>query len=158
MEQKIICLGNDFVVKDENGNSMYYIDGKAFSFGQKLSFQDMNKNELCFIAQKHLKMKPTYSVTKDGQELAKITKSIMSFRDNFTIDVPGPDDISVSGSWIEHEYSFKRNHNVIANVSKKWFRMSDTYGIEIFNSNDTLLVLSCAVVIDLMCHNDKKKK
>jgi len=36
----------------------------------------------------------------------------------------------------------------------KWFSLSDTYGIDIADGEDPVLVLALAVVIDMVCHPD----
>ncbi len=41
MRQKLLSWGDDFYVKDEAGNDGYFVDGKALSFGDQLSFQDL---------------------------------------------------------------------------------------------------------------------
>ena len=37
-----------------------------------------------------------------------------------------------------------------AEVSKKWFRVADTYGVDIAPGADDILILACTVVIDMM--------
>ena len=71
MQQKILCLGNDYQVTDDSGRAAYYIDGRALSIGDKLSFQDMRGEELAFISQKLLSWGPTYEVTR-GERLAQV--------------------------------------------------------------------------------------
>ncbi|RMG44430.1 MAG: hypothetical protein D6719_01870 [Candidatus Dadabacteria bacterium] len=157
MKQRLFSIGNDFRIFDENNEEAFYVDGKAFTIGDHLLFQDKERNTLCEIRQKLLTFRPTYIIRepKPGNQLAKIRKALMTFRDTFIIDVPGPNDITVTGKWVEHEYTFKRNKKVIATVSKKWFRQSDTYGIDIVHTGDTILVLASAVVIDIMCHKGR---
>ena len=41
-------------------------------------------------------------------------------------------------------------------VSMKWFSMSDTYGVEIADGEDDVLILAATVVIDMVCHDDKR--
>ena len=50
----------------------------------------------------------------------------------------------------EHEYEFKRDGDKIAEVSKRWFRMRDTYGIEVAPDENDALILACTVCIDQM--------
>ena len=156
MKQQFLCFGNDFSIKDEHGKEAYYVDGKAMSFGNQLSFQDSRRKEIGFISQKFMKLKPTYTISSKGKVLATVSKALMSFRDTFLIDVPGPDDIEVVGKLLEHEYKFIRNKKEVASVSKRYFRATDTYGIEITGSASPMLILGSAVIIDLMCHNAKK--
>ena len=94
MKQKLFCWGDDFCIKNDDGEDMFFVDGRAFSIGNKLSFQDMKGNELAFIRQKLLSWGPTYEITRGGELLAVVKKHLFTlFRCKFTVDVPGPDDL-----------------------------------------------------------------
>jgi uncharacterized protein YxjI len=154
MREKLLSWGNDFHIKDADGNDVYFVDGKALSFGDKLSFQDMSGNELAFIRQKLLSWGPTYEITRGGRLAAVVKKSLFTFfRCHFTVDVPGPDDLEADGDFLHHEYQFTRHGTVVASVSKKWFSWSDTYGVDIAPGEDDVLILASTVVIDQACHD-----
>ena len=156
MRQKFWAWGDDYLIKNEAGEDVYLVDGRAFSFGKKLSFQDMQKHELAFIAQKLLSWGPTYEITRDGRLVAVIKKKLFTFfRCQFTVDVPGPDDPVAEGDFLHHEYAFTLHGSPVAQISKKWFSWTDTYGIEIAPGQDDVLFLAAAVVIDLVCHNER---
>ena len=77
-------------------------------------------------------------------------------RCRFTVDVPGPDDLEARGSFLDHEYTFERHGQVVAEVSKKWFSWTDTYGVDINADEDPVVILASTVVIDLICHQESK--
>jgi len=155
MKQKWLSLGNDYKVLDESGHEAFYIDGRALSLGDKLSFQDMSGRELAFIKQKLLSWGPTYEITRDGQLVAVVKKSIFTlFRCQFTVDVPGPNDLVAQGDFWDQEYEFSRQGQTVAEVSKRWFSWIDTYGVDVRPEEDGVLILASAVVIDLCCHED----
>jgi uncharacterized protein YxjI len=157
MKQKLFCLGDDFTIKNDRGEDVFFVDGKVFSIGDNLSFQDMNGNELAFISQKLLAWGPTYEIYR-GDELAAVVKKELFtfFHCKFTVDVPGPDDLEAEGNFSDHEYTFTRSGQPVAQVSKQWFSLSDTYGVEITDGEDDILILASTVVIDMVCHGDKK--
>jgi uncharacterized protein YxjI len=156
MREKIFSFGDDFVIQDAGGNDRFFVDGKAFSIGDKLSFQDMAGNELAFIRQKLLAWGPSYVIEWSGGS-ATVKKHLFTFfRCAFTVDVPGPDDLEATGSLLDHEYEFQRHRRTVATVSKKWFSFSDSYGIDITDGENDVLILASAVVIDLCCHGDDK--
>jgi uncharacterized protein YxjI len=159
MRQKFLAWGDDYTIQDENGNDAFFVDGAAFSIGKKLSFQDMQGNELAFIRQRLLAWGPTYEVFVNGEQIAEVRKQLFSFfHHKFTIDVPGPNDLEAKGDFFEFEYDFERGGRSVARVSKKWFSWADTYGIEIDDPADTLVVLTTTVVIDSICHADKDNR
>jgi uncharacterized protein YxjI len=159
MRQKLFCFGDDFTIKNEAGDDVFFVDGKVFSLGKKLSFQDMNGNELAFIQQKILSWGPTYEIYRKGELAAVVKKHLFTFfRCAFTVDVPGPDDIEAQGSFLDMEYTFTRGGETVAEVSKRWFAFSDTYGVDIADGEDAVLILASTVVIDMVCHADNKSR
>jgi uncharacterized protein YxjI len=158
MKQKFWSWGADFTIRDESGTDVFLVDGRAFSWGDKLSFQDMQKNELAFIRQKLLSWGPTYEIEVHGRLVAVLKKKFFTMlRCKFTVDVPGPDDLEAQGSFLDHEYSFERQGHEVAQVSKRWFSWTDTYGVDINAGEDDVLLLATAVVIDMVCHQESKK-
>ena len=158
MKEKMWSWGDDYKVRDEQGRDVFFIDGRAFSFGNKLSFQDMSGNELAFIDQKLLSWGPTYEIFRGGRQVAVVKKHLFTlFRNRFTVDVPGPDDLEAQGSFLEHEYTFTRHGRTVAEVSKKWFSWTHTYGVDVAPGEDDVLVLAGVVVIDLCMHDEQKK-
>jgi uncharacterized protein YxjI len=158
MKQKLFSWGDDFYIKDASGRDVFFVDGKAFSFGNQLSFQDLNGNELVFIKQRLLSWGPTYEIYRGDQLYAVIKKELFTFfKCSFTVDVPGPDDLQAEGDFLDHEYEFNRHGNSVALVSKNWFSWTDTYGVDIAEDEDDILILASTVVIDMACHEDKNR-
>jgi uncharacterized protein YxjI len=157
MRQKIFSLGDDFVIKDKDGVDRFYVDGKVFAIGDKLSFQDMEGNELALIKQQILTFKKTYNIYRGDALAATVKKSKFTlFRDKFSVSIPGQ-NIHVQGNIFDHEYSFTRDNLTIATVSKSWFSFTDSYGIEIRDGEDDVLLLATAVVIDLCSHDNENR-
>ena len=158
LKQKFWSWGDDFRIRDADGQDVFFVDGRAFSWGDKLSFQDMEKNELAFIRQKLLAWGPTYEVEVHGRLVAVVKKKLFTLlRCKFTVDVPGPDDLEAQGSFLDHEYAFERQGREVAQVSKRWFSWTDTYGVDIVSAEDDVLILATAVVIDMVCHQESKQ-
>ena len=158
MKQKIFAWGDDFTIKDEAGNDLFVVDGRAFSIGHKLSFQDPSGNELLFIQQKLLSWGPTYEISRNGELVAMVKKKHFTlFRCKFSVDVPGPDDLEAQGSFLEYDYKFTRGHKTAAEVSKRWFSVRDTYGVDVAEGEDDALILASTVVIDMVCHDGKNR-
>jgi uncharacterized protein YxjI len=159
MRQKLLSLADNFTIKNEQEQDVFLVKGKVFSFGDKLSFQDLAGNELVFIDQRLLNWSPTYELWKGDELLAVVKRELFSFiHHRFTVDVPGPNDLEAEGDFLDHEYTISRGGSVAATVSKRWFSFADTYGIEIANGEDDVLVLATAVVVDMVCHDHNKRR
>jgi uncharacterized protein YxjI len=157
MRQDWLSFGNDFTIRDEAGRDAYTVDGKVLCLGGQASFHDAAGRELAYLRQRLLSWGPTYEIEREGRIAAVVKKSLFTFfRCEFTVDVPGPDDLVAEGDFWEHEYEFRRGGRVVARVSKRWFSWTDTYGVDVAEGEDEVLVLSSAVVIDLCCHDGRK--
>ena len=157
MRERILSWGDDFKIKDADGRDVFYVDGKVLSIGDKLSFKDMSGNEQVLIDQKLLSIGKQYEIIRGGKTIAVVKKHLFTlFRQRFTVDVPGPDDLEAKGNFLDHEYAFERGGRDVARVSKKWFSLADTYAVDIDADEDDVLILAAAVVIDLVSHPDKE--
>lgn len=156
MKQDWLSFGDDYTVKDEQGRDVLVIDGHVFTLRDTLTLLDMRGNELAMIQKKLLSWGPTYEIYRDGHVAAVVKKSVFTlFRCEFTVDVPGPDDLVANGDFWEHEYSFSRQGRTVAEVSKRWFSWTDTYGIDIAPRVDEVLIVAAAVVVDQCCHEKR---
>ena len=156
MKERWLALGDDFSITDAQGRPAFFVDGRAFSLGDKLSFQDPAGREVAFIRQKLLSWGPTYEISRDGTLVATVKKKFFTLlRHRFFVDVPGPNDLEAMGDFFDHEYEFLLGDRSVAQVSKRWIALTDSYGIDISPGADDVLILACAVVIDLVCHADR---
>ncbi len=159
LKQKLFTWGDDFYIRDANDKDVYFVDGKAFTIGDQLSFQDLQGNELAFIKQKVLSWGRTYELYRSGAVVAVVKKQLFSpFHHTFYVDVPGPDDLNAEGNFFDREYTFTRADKIVATVSKQWFTLADTYGVEIDEAEDQVLILASAVIVDMSCHGDERRE
>ena len=150
LRRKLFAFGDDFTVQDETGADRYIVDGKIFTLGHRVIIRNMQGEEEATIHQHIIALLPTYEITRNGQEVAAVPKKLTLFREGFTVDIPGPDDLAVEGDLFDHEYVFTRDGQTVATVSKQWFTLHDSYGVEIGPDLDPVLILASAVVMDLV--------
>jgi len=63
----------------------------------------------------------------------------------------GP-DLRVQGNIVDHEYTIEQDGAKVAEVSKRWFRVRDTYGVEVAPGENDVLILAITAVLDNMAH------
>jgi len=149
LHDRIFDLGGDQTITDDQGREAYFVDGKVISIGRRLEIQDPSTREvLATIQQRLIALLPTFEITLPGDFKVTISKRISLLTDRLKIDVPGSNDLFVRGDLFDHEYSIERNGLEVARVSKRWISLVDTYGVEVAEGEDPLLILASAVVID----------
>ena len=160
IHQKLISIGDDFWIENEEGQKVFKIDGKVLRIRKTLVFEDMKGKKLAQIQERLLTIKDTMVIEDaDGKDIATIKKALLTpFRDKWDVKVKNGADLDVQGDILAHEYTIKQGRDKVAEVSKKWFRLTDTYGVEIDPGQNDILILAVAVAIDMMAHGDDDKK
>ena len=153
IKEKFWTWGNQFTIQDQNDRDVYQVQGKVFSWGDKLSFQAMNRQELAFISQKMMSLMPRYEIVVGGETFAEVVKEFSWFKQKFTLDVPGPNDYAIDGSFWKHEFTFERSGRQVASVSKNYWGWSDSYGVDIIDGEDDVSILCACIVIDQVLHD-----
>jgi uncharacterized protein YxjI len=160
IRQKLMSIGDDFWIEDGDGKRVFKIDGKALRLRKTLIFEDMAGNKLAKIQERLLAIKDTMAVEDaEGNQMAVIKKGLIApLGDHWTVRVRNGPDLDVQGNILDLEYSIMHRRKKIAEVSKKWLSMTDTYSVEIDDGQNDVLILAVAIAIDMMAHDDDKKR
>jgi uncharacterized protein YxjI len=155
MREKMFAIGDDYWIETDGGERAFKVNGKALRIRDTLVLETLSGDEVFTIQEKKLSVRDKMEIERDGKTVATVKKALISpLRERFSIDVEGGEDMEAKGNIVDHEYKIERGGDKVAEVSKRWFRMSDTYGIEIAEAQDDALILAITVCIDQMSHND----
>ena len=149
MREKLMAIGDDFWIEDEDGRRVFKVDGKAARLRDTFILEDANGNELAKIQEKKLSVRDKMTIER-GTTKATVHKRLLGIRDHYIIEVDGAKDLKAHGNIVDHEYEIERDGDTIANVSKKWFRVRDSYGVEMAEGQDVALILAITVCVDAM--------
>jgi uncharacterized protein YxjI len=154
MRQKMISIGDDYWIEDESGEKIYRVDGKALRVRSTLDLEDAHGTTLCRIQARVLNIRDTMEIEDpDGNRLAVVRKALVSpLRERWKVDREGGEDWTVQGNIVDHEYEIEADGRKIAEISKKWFRVRDTYGVEVAPDLEPVLILAVTVAVDAMAH------
>ncbi len=157
MRQKMVAIGDDFWIENDKGQKVFKVDGKALRVRQTLIFEDAHGTELCKIQEKMLRIKDSMEIEGPrGENIATVKKALITpIRERWVVKIKGGPDLEVQGNILDHEYSIGEGRDKVAEVSKKWFRLRDSYGVAIDPGQDDVLILAVAVCIDEMAHAGK---
>ena len=154
MRQKMVAIGNDFWIENEQGQKVFKVDGKALRVRQTLLFEDAHGNEMAKIQERKLRVKDSMEIEGPGGEnLATVKKALITpVRERWVVKIKSGPDLEVKGNILDHEYTIGEGRDKVAEVSKKWFRVRDSYGVAIDPGQEDVIILAVAVCIDEMAH------
>ena len=149
----MFAFGDDFWIETGRGQRAYLVDGKALRMRDTLLFKDSQGRERYKLQEKIARVRDTMTLyNADGSTAATIKKALITpLRDRYTVDVPGQPGLETQGNILHHEYTIEQGGRRVATISKSWFRVRDTYGIDVTPGTiDPLLAVAMTVAIDMM--------
>ena len=157
LRQKMLSIGDDFWIEDEEGERVFRVDGKALRLRKTFHLEDLQGRRLCSIQKRVMHIRDTMEIEgPDGDRMALVHKALISpLRERWQIDVEDGPDLAAQGNIVDHEYDIEADGRKVAHGSKEWFRLRDTYGVEMAPDQNPALLLAVAVAIDEMAHAGK---
>ena len=159
LRQKVLSIGDDYWIEDAEGRRVFRVDGKALRIRHTLDLEDVEGTRLCRIQTRLMHLRDTMDIEDpDGHRIARVHKALITpLRDRWKVDVEAGPDLRISGNVIDHEYEIEieDEDRKIAEISKKWFRLRDTYGVQIEPTQDRELILAVTIAVDAMVHPSK---
>jgi uncharacterized protein YxjI len=154
MRQRMISIGDDYEIENDQGDHVFKLDGKALRIRKTILFKDMDGRELCKIQERMLHLRDSMEIEgPDGNRVAIVKKAMITpLRERWIAKMEDGPDLHVQGNIVDHEYTIERDGTKTAEVSKRWFRARDTYGVEVAPGENDVLFLAITAVIDTMAH------
>jgi uncharacterized protein YxjI len=148
MRERMFSIGEDFWIEDETGQRVFLVDGKALRLRQTFELKGPDGQVLAVIKKKMISIRDTMVVEREGDTAAKVHKKLFSpLRHKMQIELADGQEWTASGDIIEKNYTIEGDEGTVAETSRKWFRIRDTYGIEVYHP-DVPLVIAVAVAVE----------
>jgi uncharacterized protein YxjI len=149
LREKLLSIGDDFWIENDQGERIFYVDAKVLRVRDTVLIKDRTGNELVKLQKRLLRARHTMAIERGGDTVARVKKAIIApLRDRFTIELAGGGSLEALGNILDHEYQITRDGIPVANISKRWFRVRESYGVAVAPGQDDALILAATVCID----------
>jgi len=156
IREKLFSFTDDFTIKNQYDEPSFNVVGKFLSIGHKLNLEDLNGNQLYYMEQKLFKFLPEYYIYDAlGNQVAIVKKQFTFFTPKFDIE-SNYGSYELSGDLFDHDFEITKNNNVCAIISKQWFSLACTYGVDINETEDQAFILSLVIVLDKVMDDQKR--
>jgi uncharacterized protein YxjI len=153
MREDLLSIGDDYWIEDSSGHKAFRVDGKALRVRDTWVLEDAAGQEVATIRERKLSIRDAIKIELASGETAVVKKALVGFRDRFHIELDHGEDLKAHGNIVDHEYEIEQDGKEVGEVSKKWFRLRDTYGVEVKRDADPVLMLAITVAIDAFSHD-----
>lgn len=152
MRERLVAIGDDVPIEDEEGELAFSVDGKALRNRHTLIVRDRHANDLYRIPERTLHLKTFMEIERGGGGTAAAISRTRNaaMRDRWTVTIPGGEALRLRGSVSDHEYRIEAGSRQVAEISKRWFRLRNTYGVSIPPGEDDALILAIVAAVDQM--------
>jgi uncharacterized protein YxjI len=156
LKERIFSLRESYYIRNEEGDNLLEVSGRLIGLRDKLTLRDLQGSTVATVTKHLIALRPTYTITRPGQPDATVKKDFINIlREGFSVDLEGDaNDLRVQGDIFDHSYSISRQGVTVAEVSKKWISLRDSYVVDVAEGEDTVLLLACAIVVDRITHEE----
>ncbi len=151
MKQKVFSLRGRFSIQDQQEQDVYLVEGSFMKLPKTFSISTVEGEEVAVITKKMLSLLPKFFIEVDGETLT-IEKSFTFFKDRYTIDAA---DLEIDGDWWDMDFEIKRHGEVVGSVEKKWFTFGDSYEIKVFDPDIEKILIALVVAIDCVKEDEE---
>ncbi|HVT68784.1 MAG TPA: LURP-one-related family protein [Trebonia sp.] len=159
IQERIFSLTTDFWIEDEDGNRVFYVDGRALSLRETFELRDATGALRALIRKKIFAVRDTMNIEDASGVIATVRPAFFSpLRHRYEIDLADGSRLEAVGNFTDKDWQLAGEDGRIAGrISRQWFRLRDTYGIEVAPGEDDALIIAIAVCIDRI-HEDEEHK
>ncbi len=155
MRKKLFAIGDDYWIEDERGQRVLLVDGKLLRLRKTFVLKDAGGAEVATIRKQLVALRETMDVERGGRVIAKVRRALFApFRQRYDVEVEGQSGLVIQGNVTDHEYEVTRDDQPVAEISKRWFSVRDTYAVDVSPAEDVGLVVALTVAVDWMGHEE----
>jgi uncharacterized protein YxjI len=155
VRERLVDVGDDYWIETNRGRRAFKVDGKALRIRDTFAIRTPEGTEVVRMQERLARIRDTFAIERPGRPDATVKKALLSpLRDRWIVEADDVGELHVQGNIVDHEYTFEtQDGRKIAEASKRWFRVRDTYGVQIDPTADAALILAATVAIDQMSHD-----
>ncbi|GAA3128598.1 LURP-one-related/scramblase family protein [Streptomyces rectiviolaceus] len=157
VRDRLLGIGDDYWIEDDQGQKVFLVDGKAMRLRETFELKDMQGRVLIDIRAKMLALRDTMVIERDGEALATVRRKRLSLlRNHYRVELVDGTELDVSGKILDREFAIEYDGELLADISRRWFRVRETYGLHVTREDaDPALLLAIAVCVIRLAEKER---
>jgi uncharacterized protein YxjI len=158
VRQRIFSFAANFWITDEDGNEVFHVDGHALQFRKTFELTDRSGVVVAMIRQQLFRLRGTMDIERDGAVIATVRRATFSpFRHRYEVTLADGTVLEAAGNFSDMNWELAAADRVVGRISRQWFKVRDTYGVEVEPGEDAALVVAIAVCIDRLREQERRR-
>ncbi|WP_055563222.1 MULTISPECIES: LURP-one-related/scramblase family protein [Streptomyces] len=157
VRDRMLGIGDDYWIEDDQGRKVFLVDGKAMRLRDTFELKDMQGRVLIDIHAKMLALRDTMVIEREGEPLARVKRKRLSLlRNHYRVELVDGTELDVSGKILDREFAIEYDGELLADISRRWFHVRETYGLQITREDaDPALLLAVAVCVIRLAEKER---
>ena len=149
VRQRMFSFTASFWITDEDGNEVFHVDGHALAFRKTFELTDRSGAVVAVIRQQPFRLRGTMDIERDGAVIATVQRAAFSlFQHRYDVALADGTTWAATGNFADLNWELTAAGRAIGRISRQWFNIRDTYGVEVEPGEDPALVIAVAVCVD----------
>ncbi|MFG2557505.1 LURP-one-related/scramblase family protein [Streptomyces sp. NPDC048496] len=157
VRERLFAVGDDYWIEDADGRKVFLVDGKAMRVRDTFELKDAQGRILVEIRQKLLSLRDTMLIERDGEQLARVKRKRLSLlRNHYRVTLVDGTELDVSGKILDREFAIDYDGELLAQISRRWLTVRDTYGIDVVREDaDAALLIAVSVCVVVLADKER---
>ncbi|MEV7236689.1 LURP-one-related family protein [Streptomyces sp. NPDC051020] len=157
VRERLFAVGDDYWIEDADGRKVFLVDGKAMRVRDTFELKDAQGRVLVEIRQKLLSLRDTMLIERDGEQLAEVKRKRLSLlRNHYRVTLVDGTELDVSGKILDREFAIDYDGELLAQISRRWLTVRDTYGIDVVREDaDAALLIAVSVCVIVLADKER---
>jgi uncharacterized protein YxjI len=150
VREKMLALGDDYWIEDEDGRRAFYVDGKVLRVRETLELQDPEGTVVAVVRKKLMALRDAMTVERGGDVLVTVRRKPLAFvRDVYRAELATGEELEVRGDLIGKEYDIEYDGERLARISRRLLSLRDAYVVDVEREDaDAAMLIAIAVCVD----------
>jgi len=145
IKQRFFTLTDSFDVYGEDGQARYTVKNRLLSLLHHLTVYDQYDNIVGNVDQRFTFLLPNFDIYLQGKPVGNVSKEFSFLCPKYSISYQ---NWYCEGDYLGYNYEVRDGFRTVASIHKKFFAMTDTYEVEIFDDKNEMMVLMLVLAID----------
>ncbi|WP_103532132.1 LURP-one-related/scramblase family protein [Streptomyces sp. SM11] len=156
VRERLFAIGDDYWIEDDGGRKVFLVDGKAMRLRDTFELKDADGRVLVELRQKLISLRGTMLIERGGEELATVKRKRLSLlRNHYRVTLVDGTELDVSGKILDREFAIEYDGELLAQISRRWLTIRDTYGIDVVRDDaDTALLIAVATCVIVLADKE----
>ncbi|WP_411081549.1 LURP-one-related/scramblase family protein [Streptomyces sp. cmx-18-6] len=158
VRERLFAIGDDYWIEDVDGRKVFLVDGKAMRLRDTFELKDETGQVLVELRQKLVSLRDTMLIERGDEELARVRRKRLSLlRNHYRVTLVDGTEMDVSGKILDREFAIEYDGELLAQISRRWLTIRDTYGIDVVREDaDIALLIAVAMCVIVLADKDSE--